>query len=69
MKCPIILQIWDKSIFTTNQLINQLTNQRYLYFDIRQSTFDICHAGVSFSIRLAAFQAGGWTETCLPSAA
>jgi ABC-type multidrug transport system fused ATPase/permease subunit len=30
MKCPIILQIWDKSILTTNQLINQSTNQRYL---------------------------------------
>ena len=28
-------------------------------FDIRQSTFDICRAGVSFSIKLAAFQAGG----------
>jgi hypothetical protein len=27
MKCPIILQIWDKSIFTTNQPINQSTNQ------------------------------------------
>ena len=25
MKCPIILQIWDKSILTTNQLIKQST--------------------------------------------
>jgi hypothetical protein len=27
------------------------------------STFVICHAGVSFSIKLAAFQASGWAET------
>ena len=25
MKCPIILQIWDKWIFTTNQPLNQST--------------------------------------------
>jgi hypothetical protein len=31
-------------------------------FDIPYSTFDIRFFGVSFSIRLAAFQASGWAE-------
>ncbi len=40
-------------LFLTNKI------ERIPLFDIRQSTFDICHAGVSFSIRLAAFRARG----------
>ena len=35
-------------LFLTNKI------ERIPSFDIRQSTFDICHAGVSFTIRLDA---------------
>jgi hypothetical protein len=32
-------------------------------FDIRYSLFDIRFFRVSFSMKLAAFQAGGWADT------
>jgi len=53
------------ALFLTNKIdrsTQKLTTGRIPYFDIRQSTFDICHAGVSFSIRPAVFLAGGWAE-------
>ncbi|CAB1082027.1 hypothetical protein D1AOALGA4SA_9665 [Olavius algarvensis Delta 1 endosymbiont] len=36
--------------------------ERIPQFDIRQSTFDICPAGVSFPIRSTVI-AGGWSDT------
>jgi hypothetical protein len=36
---------------------------RIHYFDIRDSLFDIRFFRVSFSIKLAAFQASGWADT------
>jgi hypothetical protein len=39
---------------------------RIHYFNIRYSTFDICHAGVSSTIKLAAFQAGGGADSQIP---
>jgi hypothetical protein len=42
--------------FLTNKI------ERIPQFDIRQSTFDICQAGVYFSIRATVFLAGGWAD-------
>ena len=35
MKYPIILKIWDKSIFTTNQLINDICLREWVPVEIK----------------------------------
>jgi hypothetical protein len=49
--------------FKIDRSTQKLTTGKIPYFDIRHSLFDIRFFRVSFSIRLAAFRAGGGADT------